>query len=355
LTNPPSKTNLEDPASNRPEDSLRTIIRRAVFLLGAGFAVTPWCSPPIALAVGIGLALIGLTAFESEAKKYSRLLIQACVVVLGLRMDLGTVLHTAREGLLFAAGTIVGTMALGFAAGRALKLGREITLLISSGTAICGGSAIAAVGSAINAAGTSMAVATGTVFLLNAVALWLFPIIGHALDLSQTQFGTWAGVAIHDLSSVVGAATAYSRGYDPSAHGNIPSALDTANVIKLSRVIWILPITVFAAWVTRRAERGILESSGTGAPRRPGAPIPWFIALFLLTSAMRSLIPALAGWESQIKVVAASGFALALFLIGTGLSRKAIASVGWRAMALGVLLWVCISVTALVVVKSVVR
>lgn len=333
-------------------------VRRAIFLSAAGFCLTPWCSPPVALALGIVLALIGLTAFEAEAKKYSKLLIQLCVVVLGLRMDLGTVLHTAKDGLLFAAVTIVGTLALGFAAGKALKLGREITLLISSGTAICGGSAIAAVGSAINASGASMAVATGTVFLLNAVALWLFPVVGQALHLSQTQFGTWAGVAIHDLSSVVGAATAYSKGYDPAAHDNIPSALDTANVVKLSRVLWILPITVFAAWITRRAEQQddqeINKPSNTTRAKRASAPVPWFIGLFLVTSAVRSIVPALAAWEPQIKLFAGAGFALALFLIGSGLSRKAIALVGWRAMMLGVLLWVCISITALVVVRSVI-
>lgn len=350
----PLKTGSELTATKAPGGGVPTVARRAVFLFAAAFCVTPWCSPPIALTLGIVLALFGLTAFEVEAKKYSKLLIQLCVVVLGLRMDLGTVLHTAKDGLLFAAGTIVGTLALGFAAGRVLRLGREITLLVSSGTAICGGSAIAAVGSAINAAGPSMAVATGTVFLLNAVALWLFPVVGQALHLSQSQFGTWAGVAIHDLSSVVGAATEYSRGYDPAAHGGVPSALDTANVVKLSRVLWILPITVFAAWITRRAERRADQGPEALGIKPVAAPVPWFIGLFLATSALRSAVPALAGWEAQVKLFAGAGFALALFLIGTGLSRKAIAAVGWRAMALGVFLWVCISAAALVVVKSVV-
>lgn len=314
-----------------------------IYLLGAAFCLTPWANAPMALALGIGLALLGWTAFEHQSKVASRVLIQACVILLGFRMDFSLLLNTAREGLLFAAGTIVGTLALGLLVGRLLKTDREITLLISSGTAVCGGSAIAAVGASIGASATGMAVATGAVFLLNAVALYVFPIVGHALHMSDAQFGTWAGVAIHDMSSVVNAAKEY---HDETS--TLPIALDTANVVKLSRVLWIVPIALCARWWSRRGEG---RAPGTGTYRWR-SPVPVFILLFLAASAVRTFVPGLEEWAEQIRVVAGTGFQLALFLIGAGLSRKAVASVGWRAMLLAVVLWVFISVTALVVVRA---
>lgn len=321
----------------------REALARGAFLLGLAFCFSPWASPALALAIGVALALAGLTAWPALTKKASRFLIQLCVVLLGFRMDLGLLLHTAREGLLFAAGTIIGTMALGYVAGRVLKTGREISLLISSGTAVCGGSAIAAVGGAIAADAAAMAVATGTVFILNAVALYLFPVIGHALHLTPAQFGTWAGVAIHDVSSVVGAAKSYHVAGETG-----PTALDVANVVKLSRVLWIIPLVFYA----RRLTRDLRPPADPAAPRRLQLPIPWFIVLFLAASLLRSLIPQIQPWADTIKTIAGYGFQAALFLIGAGLSMKAIRSVGWRALAQGILLWIVISVSALLVVLA---
>lgn len=299
----------------------------------------------MALALGIALAIAGLTAFDAQSKKLSRFLIQLCIVLLGLRLDLPTLRDAAVSGLVFAAATIVSTMALGLLAGRLLKTDREITLLVSSGTAICGGSAIAAVGGAIGAAATSMAVATGAVFVLNAIALYVFPPLGHWLGLSDVQFGTWAGVAIHDMSSVVNAAKGYHHG-----DGVAGAALDTANIVKLSRVIWIAPIAVFAGWWVRRAEQA------SGARKQNWKQLlPLFIVFFLIASAVRTFVPAVGEYSNQIKFVAGLGFQLALFLIGAGLSKKALKSVGWRAMALAVTLWVFISVTSLFVVKATVQ
>lgn len=310
---------------------------------------TPWLSPPLALALGIVLALLHLTAFPAHSKKLSRFLIQACVIALGLRMDLRQLLFAAAEGLLFAAATIIGAFALGLFLGKLLKTGRELSILLCSGTAICGGSAIAAVGTAISASASHMAVATASIFLLNAGALYLFPIIGHALHLSDVQFGTWAGVAIHDVSSVVGAASSYHAG--ASATDSI--ALDTANVVKLSRVLWIAPIAWAAAWWTRRGQPA-------DPHRKSASAIPWFVLWFVVASAARTFLPPLfhlddalvSAIAAKTKLAAQIGFQIALFLIGTGLSPSAIKSVGWRAFAHAIILWMALAGASLLVVRT---
>jgi len=303
----------------------------------------------------MSLALLGLTVFDGPARKTSRFLIQACIVMLGLRLALSELAHAAASGLLFAAGTIAGTLALGVVAGRLLGVDREPGVLISSGTAVCGGSAIAAVGASIGATSANMAVATGAVFLLNAIALYVFPPLGHWMGLSELQFGTWAGVAIHDMSSVVNAAKGYHTGDAASS-----VALDTANVVKLSRVIWIVPIALAARWWLSReraapgdplhADPGTPLAKAGGAKKQPIVPL--FIVFFLLASAARTALPQIGAYSEPIKLVAGIGFQVALFLIGAGLSRKAIASVGPRALGLAVTLWVFISVAALIVVRT---
>ncbi len=297
------------------------------------------------LLAGVVLALAGLVQPGAIEKKVSRYAIQACVVLLGLRMNLHEVARAGTSGVLFAIGTIAGTFALGWALGRVLKVEGKVSTLLSSGTAICGGSAIAAVSSVIGASSTAISVATGTVFILNGVALFVFPELGRAMGLSPTQFGTWAGVAIHDVSSVVGAAQSFAdqaraAGVDASA------AVDTATVVKLSRVLWIIPIClVAAAWVRSRA-------GGASSQRKP-LPVPWFIGLFVLAAGARTLFPGPLGDASPALLsIAKSGMTLALFLIGAGLSRKALREVGWRALVQGVVMWVAISVAALVVVRA---
>lgn len=312
----------------------RERLRYAVLAVGAAFCLTPWASPQIALALGIGVALTGLAAATPLSSRVARLLIQACVVLLGFAMDLGEVLRAGTQGMIFAAATIVGTFALGAAAGRLLRVEAKVTTLVSAGTAVCGGSAIAAVGSAIGAAGAQMSIAIGVVFLLNGAALYIFPIIGRALAMSAEQFGTWAAVAIHDVSSVVGAASEFG-----------PESLQIATAVKLSRTLWIIPIAIAAAWWFGRRGGG----EGERGARR--LPIPWFIGLFVCASALRTLAPAVAEAAPTIHAGAKAGMTLALFLIGAGVSRAALASVGWRALALGVLLWAFISAAALAVVR----
>lgn len=338
------------PSTSHPPHSP---LARVVFLLGVCAAATPWLSPPLALTLGIVLALFSLTAFSGHAKKLSRFLIQACVIALGLRMDLRQLVSAALEGLIFAAATICGAFVLGMLLGKLLKTGKELSLLLCSGTAICGGSAIGAVGTAISASASNMAVATASIFLLNAAALYLFPVIGHALHLSDTQFGTWAGVAIHDVSSVVGAASSYHA--DAAAATSV--ALDTANVVKLSRVLWIAPIAWAAAWWMHRdsAAQGIAADQ----PKRK-VPFPWFVLYFVLASALRTFLPPVLHLSDQlvltitgqVKTVAQLGFQVALFLIGSGLSPAAIRSVGWRAFAQAILLWLTLAAASLLVVRS---
>lgn len=334
-----ARTRGEEGPAARPPSSEKW--GRVLMIAGAAYCVTPWSSPQIALGLGVALALLGLGASQKEARRVSRLLIQVCVVLLGFRMNLGDVAAAGLSGVVFAAGTIAGAYALGWALTRALRVDGTIGVLISSGTAICGGSAIAAVGSAIEASAAAMAVATGVVFLLNGAALYLFPALGDWLGLSDLQFGTWAGVAIHDVSSVVGAARHYHADGGGSA-----AALDTATVVKLSRVLWIVPIAIAAAWVHRT------RSAAKATARRIPSPMPWFIALFLIASALRTWFPAISGWAGGIQAVATAGMCVALFLIGTGLSRKALREVGWRPLAMAVVLWIALAAAALLVVRA---
>lgn len=301
----------------------------AVYALGIVFCLTPWASPGIALALGLVFALATDNPYRDAGTRYVKWLLQGSVVLLGFGVDLGSVLRVGSHGLLFAVFTIVGTFALGFALARLFDIRRKTSLLISAGTAICGGSAIAAVGSAVDADKGEMSVAMGTVFLLNAVALYLFPLLGHALGLDQLQFGTWAGVAIHDVSSVVGAASGYGD-----------EALKTATIVKLSRVLWIVPVTFAAALLFPRP-RG---------ERRKRAPLPWFILGFLLASLAATLLPALHPWAADLARIAKAGFAVTLFCIGAGLSRAALRQVGYKPLLQGVCLWLFISSVALFVV-----
>jgi uncharacterized integral membrane protein (TIGR00698 family) len=248
------------------------------------------------------------------------------------------VLHIGREGALFAAGTIALTMLVGYAAGKLLGLRNGTSMLISAGTAICGGSAIAAVGSAMDAGESDITVAMGVVFLFNAIALYLFPIIGHALHLTDQQFGLWAGVAIHDLSSVVGAASRY--GLD---------ALQTATAVKLSRALWIIPLTLGITLVLNRRENTQPATTRQERPKRT-LQIPWFIGLFLLASICRSLIPAVAEAAPTLSHVATVGLTLTLFLIGSSLSAPTLRAVGWKAFVQGLGLWVVISSVSLALV-----
>lgn len=325
--------------------------RQLVFGCSALFCLTPWGSPPVALALGIALALTHENPFQRVGKRMTKPLLQGSVVLLGFGMNLSVVLEAGRNGFLFAAGTIVLTLLLGAAVGHVLGIDRKTTALISSGTAICGGSAIAAVGSVIGAAEGEMTVAMGTTFLLNAVALYVFPLIGHFISLSQVQFGTWAGVAIHDISSVVGAASHYGQG-----------ALETATAVKLSRTLWIVPVAFAAAMTVGRPGAGAASDDAASPdlrPSRPGAgrslQVPWFIGLFLLASLVRTFSSEVALAAPVLTRLATLGLTLTLFLIGAGISARTLRVVGWRPLLQGMALWFAISAGSLAVILATVR
>ena len=311
---------------------------RATFLLLVAACLTPWVGPPTALAAGIALALLVGNPFAAESRRVSKPLLQASVVLLGFGMDLPSVLRAGAGGAGFAAGTILLTLGLAAIVGRWLKVGRDASALIGGGTAICGGSAIAALSGVIAADEAAVSVAMGTVFVLNAVALYLFPPLGHLLGLTQVQFGTWAGVAIHDVSSVVGASGVYGR-----------QALETATAVKLSRALWIVPVCLVAGVLHRRR----LKREGAEATTAKAAPIPWFIGLFLLASVARTFVPGVASAAPVLTLVATHSLTLTLFLIGAGLSAATLRKTGWRPLAQGLILWGFISGLSLAVILAV--
>lgn len=301
--------------------------RSLIFLSFVGCCLTNLISPPAALTLGILFALTLENSFPITSKFVAKYLLQICVVLLGFTMNLAIVWQVGSQGALFAAASIGATFWLGNHLRKWLKIPVQSSVLISAGTAICGGSAIAAVSSVINAAESEISIAMGTVFVLNAIALYVFPALGHAFHLTPTQFGTWAGVAIHDISSVVGAASHFGLG-----------ALEAATAVKLSRSLWIIPISLIAI--------GMLRQPLT-SDQQHSIQIPWFIGLFLLASMLRTFVPTITAVVPTITHLSTTGLTLTLFLIGTGLSKQALKAVGWKPMIQGVLLWVFISASSL--------
>jgi len=291
-------------------------------LLGASGLV----SPPVALAGGLLFAFFVSHPFPAESKALAQFLLQASVVLLGFGMNLGAVLAAGRAGLVYSAVGISLTLALGLALGRLFRVERVSSTLIAAGTAICGGSAIAALGPVVGAGEEALAVSLGSVFVLNSVALFLFPALGHRFGLTQQQFGTWAALAIHDTSSVVGASERYGAG-----------ALAVAVPIKLVRALWIVPVCLgYAAMLGAQ--------SGKGA--RTKVKLPWFLLWFLLAAAAATLLPQwlpampLKADFATLVTLGKSGLAVTLFLIGSSLNRKALARVGAMPLLQAILLWV---------------
>ena len=320
--------------STRLRSELGLRFRQVCFGAGFLFAFSPWASPAIALTLGIALALSLENPFSSLGSRASGFMLRIGVVLLGFGMSLPKVLEVGRDGALMAAVTIAATMLLGFALGRGLKVDPRTSTLISAGTAVCGGSAIAAMAAVIGAVEGEIAVALGTVFLLNAVALYVFPLLGEFLNMAPDVFGMWAGIAIHDLSSVVGAASQFGS-----------DALQIATAVKLSRTLWIVPLAFVAtAWI-RSTNSGAGESAGSDANSkiRP----PYFILLFLLASLSRELSPTVEAVAPTLALTAKAFLTAALFVIGAGISPAALRQVGWQPMVQGLVLWIFISSTAL--------
>jgi uncharacterized integral membrane protein (TIGR00698 family) len=322
------------PTSKHPNHLIKVI---AMILMATCLVL--WASPPTALVTGILFTLLIGHPFEHWNHRVTKYLLQTCVVLLGFGMNLPVVLHLGVSGSLFAAITIGMTLLLGYWLGQRLALNRNISMLIAVGTAICGGSAIAAVSSVIAATEAEIAVSIGTIFLLNALALYIFPIVGHLMHLSQQSFGLWSGIAIHDISSVVGAGLSYG-----------PEALITATAVKLSRTLWIVPVTLGIALSFGKGRKS--EASGNDPHKtwRHKVAIPWFIGFFLLASLLRSYVPSIELISPQILDIARYGMILVLFLIGSALSLRALRLLGWRTILMGVTLWLFISITSLLAI-----
>src|SRR6266702_3380306 len=302
------------------------MIPKLLFLLALGFAASGWASPPLALAIGLAFGLLFRNPFSAPAARFSRVLLQASVVGLGFGMNLHDVVHAGRSGFLYTLLGIVFAMTAGMALGALLKVQRKPAFLISTGTAICGGSAIAAVGPIAGASSEEMAVSLGTIFVLNSVALLTFPFIGGVFKLSQSQFGLWAALAIHDTSSVVGAAAKYGA-----------VALAVGTTVKLARALWIVPLSI-----------------GTAAVKRSDAKvnIPWFIFLFILAAVANSYI-AFAHHEFELlSKLGKIGLTVTLFLIGASISRQQLKSVGVRPLVMGVVLWIIVASVTLALIRA---
>jgi len=311
-------------------------MNRILFFILAAFALSPWSSPAVSLLLGLVFALTLGRPYPKRSKQVSKYTLQAAVVGLGFGLDFMTVLRVGAQGFLLTLVTISLTLIIGLAIGKWLAVERKARTLISVGTAICGGSAIAAVGPVIHASDEEMSVSLGTVFILNAIALFLFPPIGHALNMSQQAFGLWSALAIHDTSSVVGAAASYGK-----------QALEIGTTVKLTRALWIIPVALFFAYLEHRSIVGRTSSSDTP---RPKLQIPWFIGLFVLASLIRSFVPDNADFFNALIIIAKSLLSLTLFLIGAGLSRAALKKVGVRPLLNGVVLWVIVGVSTLIAI-----
>ncbi len=303
---------------------------RNLFYIGIIVSASGLIGPPFALAAGLAFGLTTVHSFHAESRQLSRFLLQAAVVCLGFGMNLKEVVHAGRSGFLYTAISITFVLSLGLLLGRILRVEKTQSFLIAIGTAICGGSAIAAMGPVLDADEEEMGVSLGTVFVLNSVALLLFPLIGWDMHLSQTQFGLWAALAIHDTSSVVGAGARYGA-----------TALAVGTTVKLARALWIVPLAI-----------------ATATLRKNKAKIywPWFILYFcgaaVLASYVPRYLPQTAGIFAELNKLGKSALTVVLFLIGTGITRRTLREVGIRPMIQGITLWIVVASLSLYAIHA---
>ena len=293
-----------------------------VYLILAFLCLTPFVTAPIALFLGLVFALTLGSPSPGFNKKASKYLLQISVVGLGFGMNLLDSVKAGSDGMLFTLFSVFSVMLIGILVGKWLNIGKVPSYLIASGTAICGGSAIAAVGPIAKANESEMSVSLATIFVLNAIALFLFPVLGHWLNLTQHQFGLWAAIAIHDTSSVVGAGATFGE-----------EALKVATTVKLTRALWIIPLSVFTSFY--------FKSKGDKIS------IPWFILFFVLAMVLNTYINIPKAITHDIVSVSRQSLTLTLFFIGAGLSRATLKSVGVKPLVLGVTLWFFIAVISL--------
>jgi uncharacterized integral membrane protein (TIGR00698 family) len=299
-----------------PISNNQPIAKVLFFLLPLMVILFSW-SASAALLLGLFIGLIFTNPYPKKTRVFTKYLLQVSIIGLGFGMNFTKVMEAGRDGFVFTLITISFAMGIGYLLGIFFKVERVISHLISCGTAICGGSAIAAVSQALRADDNDISVSIGTVFILNAVALFIFPPIGNYFHLSQQQFGIWSAIAIHDTSSVVGAASKY---------GN--DALMIATTVKLARALWIIPLVILTSFIFKN--------------KNSPWSFPWFIILFVAASLMNSYLSFPAEWSADIVNVAKVGFSITLYLIGTNISIAALKKVGARPLLQGLTLWMFI-------------
>jgi uncharacterized integral membrane protein (TIGR00698 family) len=299
---------------------------KAIFLICAALAVFGFAGPPVALATGLVLGLFFGNPFERESLVWAKWLLQISVVALGFGMNIGDVVRSGRASFGFTAVGIAFAMAMGVTLGHLFGVRSKTAFLITAGTAICGGSAIAAIAPVLNPDDEELAMSMGTIFALNSLALFAFPAIGLSLHLTQSQFGLWSALAIHDTSSVVGAAAKFG-----------PQALALATVVKLTRALWIIPVVLLTSLATRSRAR---------------VRWPWFIVLFCAAAIARERFRGQTPLFDTIVHAGHRGLALTLFLIGTGIGMKTLRTAGTRVMAQGAILWIVVASASLFAIRS---
>ncbi len=297
---------------------------KTLFFLGLICAASGFLSPPVALLLGLVFGLTLAHPYQADCGDLARFLLKASVVALGFGMDLHEVLRAGSSGFIYTSLGIAFAMSLGLLLGRIFKVEKTASFLITAGTAICGGSAIAAVAPILEASDEEIAISMGTVFILNSIALLIFPRIGWTLHLSQEQFGLWSALAIHDTSSVVGATARYGA-----------LALMIGTTVKLARALWIVPL-----------------SMGTAAIKKTKGQIqwPWFILFFCLAAVVNTYFPSLSRASASLSALGRLGLTATLFLIGTGISRATIKEVGARPFLQGVVLWLIVGTASLALI-----
>ncbi|HPH22525.1 MAG TPA: putative sulfate exporter family transporter [Chitinophagaceae bacterium] len=301
--------------------------QKALFITVALLCVTPFISAPIALVLGFLMIQFVGNPYEETTKKLIHKLLQISVVGLGFGMNVNSALKAGKEGFIFTLVSIISVLVIGFLLTKILKIEKITGYLISAGTAICGGSAIAAIAPIVKAKPNQISVALAVIFTLNSIALLLFPLIGNMLHLSQHDFGLWSAIAIHDTSSVVGAASKYGT-----------EALEVATTVKLARALWIIPLSLLSVTLFKNKESKI--------------KIPWFIGFFILAMIVNTYVSFVQPIGPFIVSISKAGLTLTLFLIGAGLSLNVIKNVGTKPLLLAVLLWLFISIASLLIIVN---
>lgn len=304
---------------------INTAKQQVIFVLLLLSCLFPIISPPIALVLGLVVANLFGHPFLHLNHKATNILLQISVVGLGFGMNVQSAVTAGKEGFIFTVGSILITIVLGTLLGKWFNIQKKTSHLISCGTAICGGSAIAAIAPVIQSNEKQTSVALGVIFILNSIALFVFPAVGHWLQMSQNDFGLWCAIAIHDTSSVVGAANKYGT-----------EALQVATTVKLARALWIIPVALITAVVFKNKSSKI--------------KIPYFIGLFILAIVCNTYFSPIAYVAPHLVSIAKTGLTITLFLIGAGLNASVLKTVGLKPLLQGVLLWIFIAIATLMTI-----